>query len=148
MIALIQRVTRAEVEVEGKTRARTGPGILLLLGIGHGDNQDDIEYLIRKTVHLRIFSDDEGNLNRSLLDTSGEILVVSQFTLLADTRKGRRPSFSDAAPPEVAEPLYRKVIEGFGAHGVRVAEGSFGAMMKVSLVNDGPVTIIIDSRET
>jgi D-tyrosyl-tRNA(Tyr) deacylase len=147
MIALIQRVACAEVEVDGNTYDGIGPGMLLLLGIGHGDDQSDIEYIIRKTVHLRIFSDDEGHLNRSLLDTGGDILVVSQFTLLADTRKGRRPSFSGAAPPEVAEPLYRKVIEGFGAHGMRVAEGSFGALMKVSLINDGPVTVIINSRE-
>jgi D-tyrosyl-tRNA(Tyr) deacylase len=147
MIALIQRVSRAEVEVDGRVHARIGPGILLLLGIGHGDDQNDIEYIVRKTVHLRIFSDDEGQLNRSLLDTRGDLLVVSQFTLLADTRKGRRPSFSGAAGPEVAEPLYRKVIEVFGGYGLRVAEGSFGALMKVSLMNDGPVTIIIDSRE-
>jgi D-tyrosyl-tRNA(Tyr) deacylase len=147
MIALIQRVARAEVEIEGRPHSRIGPGILLLLGIGREDGPADIEYISRKTVHLRIFADEQGSMNRSLLDTGGEILIVSQFTLLADTKKGRRPSFSLAAPPEFAEPLYRKVIESFITHGVRVAEGAFGMMMQVTLTNDGPVTIIIDSRE-
>ncbi len=147
MIALIQRVCSAQVRVEGKTISEIGPGMLLLLGIGHDDSQEDIEYIVRKTVHLRIFSDSQGNLNHSLLDTGGEILIVSQFTLLADTKKGRRPSFSDAAPPQIAEPLYRKTLETFRRYGISVGEGVFGAKMEVSLINDGPVTIIINSRE-
>jgi D-tyrosyl-tRNA(Tyr) deacylase len=147
MIALIQRVCSAQVRVDGQTISEIGPGLLLLLGIGHDDDQEDIEYIVRKTVHLRIFSDSQGNLNYSLLDTGGEILIVSQFTLLADTKKGRRPSFSGAAPPQTAEPLYRKTLEAFRRRGTQVSEGLFGAIMEVSLVNDGPVTIIIDSRE-
>ena len=147
MIALIQRVNRAQVEVAGKIVSEIGPGILLLLGIGRNDGPQDIEYIAEKTVHLRIFGDEQGNMNRSLLDTDGAILVVSQFTLLADTRKGRRPSFSNAAQPQVAEPLYRQAIESFRHYGIRVGEGAFGARMQVSLMNDGPVTIIIDSKE-
>jgi D-tyrosyl-tRNA(Tyr) deacylase len=147
MIALIQRVCSAQVRVEGKTVSEIGPGMLLLLGISRDDNQADIEYIVRKTIHLRIFSDSQGNLNHSLLDTGGEILIVSQFTLLADTKKGRRPSFSGAAPPQVAEPLYRETLDAFRRHGIPVSEGFFGALMEVSLINDGPVTIIINSKE-
>ena len=147
MIALIQRVCSVKVAVEGEVISEIGPGILLLLGIGHDDNQADIEYITRKTVYLRIFSDPQGNLNRSLIDTGGEILIVSQFTLLADTKKGRRPSFARAAPPAIAEPLYRMAIEKFRRYNIQVQEGCFGAMMEVSLINDGPVTIIVNSRE-
>ena len=147
MIALIQRVCSAKVAVEGEAISEIGPGILLLLGIGHDDSQADIEYITRKTVYLRIFSDPQGNLNRSLIDTGGEILIVSQFTLLADTKKGRRPSFTRAAPPAIAEPLYRMAIDEFRRYDIRVQEGCFGAMMEVSLKGDGPVTIIVNSRE-
>lgn len=147
MIALIQRVCSAKVAVEGEVISEIGPGILLLLGIGHDDRQADIEYITKKTVYLRIFSDPQGNLNRSLIDTGGEILIVSQFTLLAYTKKGRRPSFTRAAPPATAEPLYRLAIEEFRRYDIRVQEGCFGAMMEVSLINDGPVTIIVNSRE-
>ena len=147
MIALIQRVSGAKVAVEKKTISEIGAGILLLLGIGIDDTETDIEYIARKTVNLRIFSDAQGNLNRSLIDTGGEILIVSQFTLLADTKKGRRPSFIRAAPPAIAESLYNKTCEKFRAYDIRVQEGRFGAIMAVSLINDGPVTIIINSKE-
>jgi D-tyrosyl-tRNA(Tyr) deacylase len=146
MIALIQRVSRAQVRVGNDTVSRIGPGILLLVGIGREDGPGDVEYIARKTVNLRIFGDARGHLNRSLLEIDGEVLIVSQFTLLADTKKGRRPSFSGAAPPEIAQTLYRQTIEAFSGAGARVREGSFGAMMQVSLTNDGPVTIIIDSK--
>ena len=147
MIALIQRVCSAKVAVGREVISEIGSGMLLLLGIGVDDNQTDIEYIARKSVHLRIFSDAQGNLNRSFIDTGGEILIVSQFTLLADTKKGRRPSFTRAAPPDIAKPLYLKTCEEFRSFGVRVQEGCFGAFMEVSLLGDGPVTIIINSRE-
>jgi D-tyrosyl-tRNA(Tyr) deacylase len=145
MIALIQRVCSAQVAVADEIISEIGAGMLILLGIGVDDNDADAAYIGRKSVHLRIFGDEQGHLNRSLIDIDGEVLIVSQFTLLADTKKGRRPSFTRAAPPDVAEPLYRKTCEEFRRHGIRVREGVFGAMMKVSLINDGPVTIIVDS---
>jgi len=147
MIALIQRVSGAKVAVEKETVSEIGAGILLLLGISIDDTEADIEYIARKTVNLRIFSDEQGNLNRSLIDTGGEILIVSQFTLLADTKKGRRPSFTRAAPPAIAESLYKKTCEKFRTYGIGVQEGRFGAIMAVILTNDGPVTIIINSKE-
>jgi D-tyrosyl-tRNA(Tyr) deacylase len=147
MIALIQRVSGAQVRVEGRTISEIGRGILLFLGIAADDSEEDLQYIAQKTVHLRIFSDDAGNLNRSLIDTEGEILIVSQFTLLADTRKGRRPSFTDAAQPVMAETLYRRMIEELSnSCNKPVKEGRFGALMQISLINDGPVTIIIDSK--
>jgi D-tyrosyl-tRNA(Tyr) deacylase len=145
MIALIQRVKSAQVKTE-HVIASIDAGMLLFLGIGSDDGERDIEYIANKSVNLRIFSDENGDLNRSLIDTGGDLLIVSQFTLMADLRKGRRPSFSAAAPPQIAEPLYRQTIGAFRRHGLRVAEGSFGAYMQVGLVNDGPVTIIIDSK--
>ena len=147
MIALIQRVCSAKVTVEKETISEIGPGMLILLGIGIDDDERDIEYIARKSVHLRIFSDEQGNLNRSLIDTGGEILIVSQFTLLADTKKGRRPSFTRAAPPDTAKSLYLKTCEEFRSYHVQVQEGCFGAYMAVSLIGDGPVTIIINSKE-
>ena len=147
MIALIQRVNSAKVAVKRETVSEIGAGMLLLLGIGIDDTEADLEYIARKTVHLRIYSDEQGNLNHSLMDTGGEILIVSQFTLLADTKKGRRPSFTRAASPDIAESLYRKTCEEFRRYDIRVQEGRFGAIMEVSLVNNGPVTIIIDSKE-
>ena len=140
MRALVQRVSEASVTVEGREVARIGPGLLVLLGIGHGDGPEQADRLARKLLALRIFEDDAGKMNRSVADIGGETLCVSQFTLLGDTRKGNRPSFVDAAPPEVAEPLYEQVREGLGAQG-----GVFGARMAVALVNDGPVTLLLYS---
>lgn len=147
MIGLIQRVADAEVWVGSERISKIGKGILLLVGIGRDDDPKDCEYIAHKTMNLRIFSDEEGNLNRSLVDERGEILVVSQFTLLGDTRKGRRPSFSKAAAPDDALTLYRLLIEGLKKYGVAVAEGRFRAMMDVKLTNQGPVTLIIGSKE-
>jgi len=127
-----------------------GPGLLVLLGIGRsakGDSETQIRAMAEKIVHLRVFEDDEGKMNRSLLDTGGQVLVVSQFTLYADTRKGRRPSFTDAAPPAIAEPLVERFKDTVAAYGLKVAGGVFGAHMDVELLNSGPVTIWLDSEE-
>lgn len=147
MRVVIQRVTSAQVDVEGETTGKIGKGMLILLGMLPGDTLDDVKYLTAKISNLRIFEDEAGKMNRSLLDTGGEALVVSQFTLYADTRKGRRPGFSTAAGPELAEPLYQGFCQALTAQGVAVATGRFGAMMDVALVNHGPVTIIIDSEQ-
>ena len=147
MRALIQRVSRASVTVDGKIVGEIGRGLLVLLGIGMGDGEAQVKTLSEKIVHLRIFEDDEGKMNRSLLDIGGEVLVVSQFTLYADTRRGRRPSFTDAAPPSVAEPLVERFKEAVATYGLTVADGVFGAYMKVELLNEGPVTIWLDSEE-
>lgn len=146
MRAIVQRVSEASVEVDGQVVGRTGPGLLVLLGAGHGDGEAEARLLAEKTAQLRIFGDDEGKFNRSLLDVAGSALVVSQFTLFADTRKGRRPSFTDAAPPELAAPLVAVYSDALRALGVPVETGIFGAMMRVALINDGPVTIILDSE--
>lgn len=146
MRAILQRVSEATVEVEGRVVGRTGPGLLVLLGAGHGDSAAEARLLAEKSAQLRIFGDDDGKFNRSLLDIAGGALVVSQFTLFADTRKGRRPSFTDAAPPELAAPLVEAYCEALRALGVPVETGVFGAAMRVALVNDGPVTIILDSE--
>ena len=143
--AVVQRVLSASVTVDGQVTGAIGPGLLVLLGIGHADTSADAGLLARKTAELRIFSDAAGRFNRSLLDTGGAVLVVSQFTLFADTRKGRRPSFIDAAPPEVAAPLVERFITALRELGPRVECGVFGAHMNVALVNDGPVTIILDT---
>jgi len=143
--ALLQRVARAEVRVEDRVVGSVGPGLLVLLGVGHGDDEATADALARRICELRIFRDDEGRTNRSLLDAGGEVLVVSQFTLYADTRRGRRPGFTDAAEPELARTLWRRVAAGIEAHGVRVALGEFGAEMAVELVNDGPFTIWLDT---
>lgn len=147
MRALIQRVTQASVAVEGQRVGSTGPGLLVFLGVGQGDTPEDASYLVEKIAHLRIFSDVEGRFNRSILEAGGEVLLVSQFTLYADTRRGRRPSFTGAAPPKEAEALFRYVADLFRAAGLKVETGRFQAHMVVSLVNDGPVTIFIDSAE-
>lgn len=147
MKAVIQRVTRASVEVDGKTVGAIGRGLVVLLGVAQGDGVDDARRLAQKTAEMRIFEDAEGRFNLSLLDTGGEALVVSQFTLLADTRRGRRPSFVDAAPPEAAESLVREFEEALRGLGVTVASGRFRAHMQVDLVNDGPVTIILDTAD-
>jgi D-tyrosyl-tRNA(Tyr) deacylase len=143
--AVLQRVTRASVAVAGETVASTGPGLVVLLGVARGDGVEDARHLAKKTAELRIFPDAEGRFNLSLLDVGGEALVVSQFTLLADTRKGRRPSFVGAAPPEEAGPLVDAFAAALASMGVRVATGRFGAKMLVEIHNDGPVTITLDS---
>ncbi len=147
MRALLQRVSRASVTVDGRVTGDIGPGFLVLLGIGSGDSETQIRAMAEKIVHLRVFEDDEGKMNRSLLDTGGQVLVVSQFTLYADTRKGRRPSFTDAAPPAIAEPLVERFKDTVAAYGLKVAGGVFGAHMDVELLNSGPVTIWLDSEE-
>lgn len=146
MRAVIQRVTTSKVQVGDEIVSQTGPGLLVLLGISRSDEEKDADYLSDKMVHLRIFGDDEGKMNRSLIETGGEIMVVSQFTLLGDCRKGRRPSFVEAAPPERAEQLYEYFVNQLKLKGIRVATGQFQAMMTVSLVNDGPVTLILESK--
>ncbi len=130
--------------VSGQEIGRCRQGLLLLLGIKTGDSSAEVEYLAEKCLHLRIFADEEGKMNRSLLEIGGEILVISQFTLYADTRKGRRPSFVEAAAPEQSEPLYELFVQKLQAGGVKVATGRFGAEMAISLVNDGPVTIMLE----
>ena len=145
MRALLQRVSRASVLVEGETIASIGPGLLILVGIGHADDEATVDSVARRVVELRIFADEAGRTNRSILDILGAALVVSQFTLLGDCRKGRRPSFDQAAPPEEAERLYRRFANRLGAAGIPVATGVFRAMMQVELVNDGPVTLILDT---
>ncbi|MFW6139594.1 MAG: D-aminoacyl-tRNA deacylase [Spirochaetota bacterium] len=147
MIGLIQRVSEAEVWVNNKMVSGINKGLLLLVGISRDDGQEDISYIANKTVNLRVFPDHQGNLNKSLLEVEGQLLVVSQFTLLGDTRKGRRPSFTRAAGSQQAEPVYRKLIKELKNHAAAVKEGEFGALMKVKLVNDGPVTLIINSRD-
>ena len=147
MRAVVQRVTEARVEVAGEPVGEIGAGLLLLLGVARDDTTDDADYLADKTVNLRVFDDDEGKMNRSLLESGGAILVVSQFTLYGDVRRGRRPSYSDAAEPEKANQLYEYFVERVRSFGVRVETGVFQAMMKVSLTNDGPVTILLDSRK-
>jgi D-aminoacyl-tRNA deacylase len=147
MRALLQRVSHASVTVEEQVVGQIGQGLLVLLGVGQNDSEVQVKMLADKIVHLRIFGDDEGKMNRSLLDVGGEVLVVSQFTLYADIRKGRRPSFIEAAPPRLAEPLVERFRDAIAAYGLRVETGVFGAHMDVELVNDGPVTIWIDSEE-
>ncbi len=145
MRALLQRVTRAEVRVGGEAIGATGRGLMVLLGVGQGDDAPTAEALARRVVELRIFADEEGRTNRSLLDVGGAALVVSQFTLYADTRRGRRPGFTNAAPPEAAERLYERFCAAIEACGVEVGRGRFGAVMQVELVNDGPFTIWLDT---
>jgi D-aminoacyl-tRNA deacylase len=147
MRALIQRVACASVYVDSQITGAIDRGLLVFLGIGQGDSESQLKTLVDKIVQLRIFADQAGKMNRSLLDIHGEMLVVSQFTLYADVRKGRRPSFTDAAPPTIAIPLYERFKEAAAAYGVRVASGIFGADMKVELLNDGPVTIWLDTEE-
>ncbi len=148
MRSVVQRVTRAEVIVDGETVGRIGRGLLALVGAGTGDDEADARYLVDKLANLRIFPDDHGKMNRSVLDVGGGVLVVSQFTLYGDVRKGRRPAFLDALEPGRAAELCELVADGLTAAGVtQVATGRFRAHMEVELVNDGPVTILIDSRK-
>lgn len=146
MIALLQRVRRASVEVGDETVGSIGPGLLILLGVARGDTDADLERLVDKIRHLRIFSDPEGKLNLDIGQVAGAVLCVSQFTLLADCRKGRRPGFSQAEDPALAEPVWERFCERLASTGITVERGRFGADMQVSLVNDGPLTFHLDSR--
>jgi D-tyrosyl-tRNA(Tyr) deacylase len=148
MRAVVQRVAEAAVSVAGERVAAIGPGLLVLLGVGREDAEADADYLADKVVNLRIFEDEAGHMNRSVLETGGAVLVVSQFTLYGDTRRGRRPGFSSAAAPEEANRLYRYFVDRVAAAGLEVREGVFRAMMDVSLVNRGPVTLLLDSART
>lgn len=145
MRVVLQRVTEASVAVAGETVAVIGPGFVALVGVGNGDTDMDADALAAKVAGLRIFSDVDGRFNLSLAEADGAVLVVSQFTLLGDVRRGRRPSFSGAAPPEAAEPLVDRFTASLRDAGLNVATGVFGAMMRVQLVNDGPVTLVIDA---
>jgi len=145
MRILVQRVSRASVSIDGAAVARTGPGFLALVGVAHGDTPATAQKLAGKTARLRVFGDEAGLMNLSLLDTAGEVLAVSQFTLCADTRRGNRPSFTGAAAPDVGEAVYEAYVEALRAEGVPVQTGVFGAHMAVELVNQGPVTILLES---
>ena len=146
MRAVVQRVTEARVVVGGETVAQIGPGLMVLVGVAAGDGEDDMRYIADKILDLRLFDDAEDRINLSVTDTEGSVLLVSQFTLLGDCRKGRRPSWSDAAPPEAAERLYQSVAARLRARGTPTETGIFRADMAVSLTNDGPVTVLLDSR--
>jgi D-tyrosyl-tRNA(Tyr) deacylase len=147
MIAVIQRVSESSVKIEGKIKAEIGLGLMILLGIEDADGSEDIEWLSKKIVNLRIFPDENGVMNRSVLEVGGEILLISQFTLHASTKKGNRPSYIKAAKPDIAIPIYEKMISAFETElGKSIGTGEFGADMKVSLINDGPVTIVIDTK--
>ena len=148
MRAVIQRVTSARVVVEGETVGEIGSGLVILLGIAHDDALRDVKYLVEKIVGLRLFDDSDGRMNLSVRDVGGALLIVSQFTLYGDARRGRRPSWSEAAPPEVAEPLYESFVAEARRSIGRVATGSFRRMMLLELTNDGPITILLDSRKT
>lgn len=143
---VLQRVSRAEVRVESSVAAVIGQGLALLVGVEADDTSEDVQVVVDKIAGLRVFADGEGKMNRSVLDVGGEVLVVSQFTLLGDVRRGRRPSFTRAAGPAVAAPLIEELVEGFRQSGIETASGVFGASMEVELVNDGPVTLVLSVR--
>lgn len=147
MRAVLQRVSRASVTVGGEIVGRIGPGLLVLLGVGRGDSEADADYLADKVANVRIFPDDEGKMNRSVIQLGGSVLAVSQFTLYGDARQGRRPSFIEAAHPDEADRLYRYFVDHLQSKGLVVETGRFRAAMEVELVNDGPVTLILDSRK-
>ena len=147
MRAVVQRVTQASVSVAGERKGESGQGFLVLIGVEDGDTDADLCYIADKVLHLRVFEDENGKMNRSLLGIGGRILAVSQFTLLGDARGGRRPSFIAAARPETANPLYERLVADWRSRGIPVETGVFGADMQVGLVNDGPVTILLDSRK-
>jgi len=146
MRAVIQRVSQAKVTIDGKVTGEISQGLLILLGVHKDDTEKDASYLADKCVNLRVFEDEEGKMNHSLQDISGSMLVVSQFTLFGDCRKGRRPSYGNAAPPEMANHLYENFVSEVKKHKIPTETGTFQAMMDVSLVNDGPVTILLDSK--
>jgi len=145
MRAVIQRVKASSVTVDNETVGKISKGLMVLLGVGKSDQASDADYLAEKIVNLRIFEDEQGKMNRSLIDIGGEMLVVSQFTLLGDCRKGRRPSFIEAADPEKANELYEHFVAQVGQKGIQIATGRFRALMEVSLINDGPVTLIVET---
>jgi D-tyrosyl-tRNA(Tyr) deacylase len=147
MRAVIQRVIEAKVEVDGEVVGRTGEGLLVLLGVRKEDTEEDVHYLVDKALGLRIFEDEAGKMNLSITDIKGEILAVSQFTLYGDCRRGRRPSFDEAAPPDMAERLYNLFVEKMRRSGIKVETGRFRAIMNVHIVNSGPVTILLDSKK-
>ncbi|MEL1135101.1 D-aminoacyl-tRNA deacylase [Desulfitobacterium sp. THU1] len=147
MRSVVQRVTQASVTVDGEVVGKISAGLLIFFGVGQSDQESDLEWLVDKIVGLRIFEDEDGKMNRSISDVGGEILMVSQFTLYGDCRKGRRPSFSSAAPPEVAKVLFDQAVDKLRGYGIQVATGIFQAEMKVELVNDGPVTMLLDSEK-
>jgi D-tyrosyl-tRNA(Tyr) deacylase len=147
MRAVVQRVSSARVTVDDRTVGEIAGGLVVLIGVEQGDGPADVEYITRKIRELRVFEDDAHHMNRSVEDVGGSVLAVSQFTLAADCRKGRRPSFDEAAPPPVAKPLYEDVVRELRSAGLTVATGEFQAMMQVSLVNEGPVTLLLDSRK-
>lgn len=146
MRAVVQRVSRAEVRVDGDILGKIAQGLLVFVGVGDDDDENDAVTLARKLAGLRIFRDEDGNMNRDVTEIAGAVLAISQFTLHGDARKGRRPSFIAAARPEVAEPLYERVLTGLRGLGIRTQTGRFGATMEVDLVNDGPVTILLDTK--
>jgi len=145
--AVVQRVTHSSVTAEGQEISKIGAGLMVLLGVARGDNEAAADWLADKIIHLRIFEDLHGRMNQSLMEVNGDMLVVSQFTLLGDCRKGRRPSFAQAAPPELAESLYNRFVQRVAQRGIRVATGKFRSAMKVALINDGPVTLIVSSSQ-
>lgn len=148
MRAVVQRVSSASVNVAGELISQIGRGFMVLLGITHGDCEKDIEYIAQKIVNLRVFEDPDGKMNLSISDVGGQVLLISQFTLYGDARQGRRPSYIEAARPEIAEPIYEKTLLALNELGINAFGGVFGADMQVSLVNDGPVTLLIDSAKT
>ena len=147
MRALIQRVTNAKVTVKEQLISQIGKGFLVLLGVTHSDTETEINYLVEKIANLRVFGDDNDKMNLSLMDIKGEVLIVSQFTLYANCKRGRRPDFISAAKPELANELYKKFVQRFKETGLKIGEGEFGAMMDIDLVNSGPVTIMLDTAE-
>ena len=147
MRAVIQRVLESSVKIDGEVVGQIGPGFLVLIGVEEGDEEKDFQYIATKVPNLRIFEDENGKMNRSLLDVGGQILAVSQFTLLGDARSSRRPSFIQAARPETANPMYERLVAYWREMGIHVETGRFGADMKVSLINDGPVTMLMDSHK-
>lgn len=148
MRAVIQRVKEASVTVDDRVVGKINKGLLVLLGVGHEDNEKDLDYMIDKVIGLRIFEDENDKMNLSLMDINGELLIVSQFTLYGDVRKGKRPSFTQSADPKIAEELYNEFIDRCIKKGIKTENGIFGAHMNVNLINDGPVTILLDSRKT
>lgn len=147
MRAVVQRVSRASVHIEGRKSGAIGNGLVVLLGVGNGDDMKDVEWMVEKITNLRIFEDGAGKMNRSLSDVQGAALVVSQFTLYGDCRKGRRPSFSNAAEPKYAQSLYKEFVSRMQSYGINVETGRFQSYMQVELVNDGPVTLLLDSKK-
>lgn len=148
MRAVVQRVKNSKVDVDNNTIASIGKGLLVLLGVGEDDTDEDLDYIFDKVINLRIFEDEDGKMNDSLLDIGGELLVVSQFTLYGDARRGRRPSFSSSAKPEIANKMYEEFIKKAKEENIKTESGEFGADMQVELLNDGPVTILLDSKKT